>query len=130
MLRLSELLGSEVLSSTGTVVGRLVDLTVELGEPSPTIARLAVGRRRQTLARRLGAGLILVPVVPLVTILVLSQVPNDVLLLPLMVFMHGLARHRGLMGEHVATRWQAASYLCTIVMIDACKPSLCVLSAL
>ena len=30
MLRLSELLGSEVLSSTGTVVGRFVDLTVEL----------------------------------------------------------------------------------------------------
>jgi len=30
VLRLLELLGSEVLSSSGTVVGRLVDLTVEL----------------------------------------------------------------------------------------------------
>jgi len=30
VLRPSELLGSEVLSSTGTVVGRLVDLAVEL----------------------------------------------------------------------------------------------------
>ena len=50
MLLLSDLLGSVVLSVDGNVVGHLVDVTVELGADRPAIRRLAVGRRRRTVA--------------------------------------------------------------------------------
>lgn len=47
----------------------------------------------------LGAGLVLVPQVPLVPILFITQVLNAVLLLPLLVAMRSLGRRRELLGE-------------------------------
>ena len=46
----------------------------------------------------LGAGAILIPGIPLIPILFLTQVLNAVLLVPLLVAMRGLARNRQLMG--------------------------------
>ena len=53
--------------------------------------------------------LVLLPGAPLITILVLSQVLNAVLLLPLLIFMYGLSRDRDLMGSYTATRTSAAA---------------------
>lgn len=72
----------------------------------------------------LGVGLVLVPGAPLVPILVLTQVLNAVLLLPLLFFMYGIARDRTLMGEHTAGRAIASSYLVVIALITACIAAL------
>jgi Mn2+/Fe2+ NRAMP family transporter len=75
-----------------------------------------------------GAGVILVPGAPLVSILVLTQILNAVLLLPLLAFMYGISRNRALMGDHVATRAAAGSYLVAIAFIGTCVAALGVLS--
>jgi Mn2+/Fe2+ NRAMP family transporter len=77
-----------------------------------------------------GAALILMPGAPLVSILVLTQILNAVLLLPLLAFMYGIARNPTLMGDHVAVRSAAAGYLVAIAFIAACVGSLAVLSLL
>lgn len=46
MLRLSDLVGSEVRSREGVVVGHLRDVTVLLDDDHPAVRRLIVGRRR------------------------------------------------------------------------------------
>lgn len=68
----------------------------------------------------IGVVLVLIPGAPLVTILVLTQVLNAVLLLPLLWFMYGIARDPNLMGEYAASRRAAAGYLVMIVLIAAC----------
>ncbi|MGB9377899.1 MAG: Nramp family divalent metal transporter [Mycobacteriales bacterium] len=75
-----------------------------------------------------GAGFILVPGAPLVAILVLSQVLNAVLLLPLLAFMYGIARNRNLMGEHTVSRRGGSPYLVTIAFIAVCVVGLGVLT--
>ena len=50
MLRLSDLLGSAVHGPEGEVVGRLLDVTVEVGEEHPPVRGLAIGRRRHVRA--------------------------------------------------------------------------------
>jgi NRAMP (natural resistance-associated macrophage protein)-like metal ion transporter len=72
--------------------------------------------------------IVLLPGAPLIAILVLSQVLNAVLLLPLLVFMYGIARDRDLMGDHVAGGSAAALYLATIAFITLCVGALLVLS--
>jgi NRAMP (natural resistance-associated macrophage protein)-like metal ion transporter len=52
----------------------------------------------------LGAGAILVPGVPLLKVLYLSQVANGILLPAILVFMLLLANRRDLMGEHVNSK--------------------------
>jgi Mn2+/Fe2+ NRAMP family transporter len=59
---------------------------------------------------------------------VLSQVLNAILLLPLLVFMYGIARDRDLMGDHTASRPAAALYLATIAVVALCVGALFVLS--
>lgn len=76
----------------------------------------------------LSAALILLPGAPLVSILVLTQILNAVLLLPLLAFMYGIARNAALMGDHVASRPAAAGYLVAIAFIAVCVASLAVLS--
>lgn len=71
--------------------------------------------------------IVLVPGAPLISILVLSQVLNAVLLLPLLAFMYGISRDRDLMGEFTATRGAAAMYLVTIAFIAVCVAALFVL---
>ena len=71
--------------------------------------------------------IVLVPGAPLIPILVLSQVLNAVLLLPLLVFMYGISRDRDLMGDYTASRPAAALYLTTIACITVCVGALFVL---
>ncbi|MFN8216618.1 MAG: Nramp family divalent metal transporter [Solirubrobacterales bacterium] len=52
-----------------------------------------------------GAGLVLIPGVPLIQILFLSQALNAVLLLVLLPFIRRLGRDPELMGEHALGRW-------------------------
>jgi Mn2+/Fe2+ NRAMP family transporter len=75
------------------------------------------------------AVVVLVPGVPLVPVLVLTQVLNAVLLVPLLVFMYGVARDEELMGEHRATGAEAVAYVVTIALIAACVVALLVLVA-
>ena len=76
----------------------------------------------------LAALIVLLPGAPLISILVLTQVLNAVLLLPLLVFMYGIARDRDLMGEYTATPASAALSLATIAFITACVGALFVLA--
>jgi Mn2+/Fe2+ NRAMP family transporter len=73
---------------------------------------------------------VLLPGVPLIRILVLSQVLNAILLLPLLVFLYRIARDRDLMGRYAATRAMAAVYLVTIGLVALCVGALLVLSVL
>jgi Mn2+/Fe2+ NRAMP family transporter len=72
--------------------------------------------------------LVLIPQAPLVPILVLSQVLNAVLLLPLLGFMLVISGDRKIMGEHVASGAVRIMYVVCIVFIAACVGSLAVLS--
>lgn len=75
----------------------------------------------------LGAGLVLLPGVPLVPVLVLTQVFNAVLLLPLLAFLYGISRDRNLMGRFRAGRAAAAvPYLIAIAGIAVCITALAV----
>lgn len=76
----------------------------------------------------LGAGLVLVPGAPLIAILVLTQVLNAALLLPLLVLMVGVARDHALMGPHRAGSAALAVYAVTIALIALCVGSLAYLS--
>lgn len=69
-------------------------------------------------------GFVLIPGAPLVPILVLTQVLNAVLLLPLLAFMYGIARDRKLMGEYTAGRTMAGGYIVAIILIAACIAAL------
>jgi NRAMP (natural resistance-associated macrophage protein)-like metal ion transporter len=68
----------------------------------------------------LGMALVLIPGAPLIPILVLTQVVNAVLLLPLLAFMYGLSRDEQLMGEYAASRLTASAYLVAIAVITGC----------
>jgi len=68
----------------------------------------------------LAAGVILIPGAPLVPILVLSQVLNAVLLLPLLGFMYVIAKDRRIMGALSAGRSVRAMYLVCIAFIGLC----------
>jgi Mn2+/Fe2+ NRAMP family transporter len=68
----------------------------------------------------LGVAFVLIPGMPLVPILVLTQVVNAVLLLPLLAFMYGIARDRDLMGQYTASKLTASAYIVAIILITAC----------
>jgi Mn2+/Fe2+ NRAMP family transporter len=72
--------------------------------------------------------IVLVPGMPLIAILVLTQVLNAVLLLPLLVFMYLLARDQDLMGRYGVRGASAAFYLVTIGAIAACLAALALLT--
>jgi Mn2+/Fe2+ NRAMP family transporter len=56
----------------------------------------------------------------LVTILILTQVLNAVLLLPLLFYMYGIAGDRRLMGEFVSSRAILNVYLVVIAIVSVC----------
>ena len=66
--------------------------------------------------------LILIPGAPLIKILVLTQILNAVLLLPLLVYMYGISRDERLMGEFVSTKTMRVIYgiIILIVAIAVC----------
>jgi Mn2+/Fe2+ NRAMP family transporter len=71
--------------------------------------------------------LVLLPGVELVPVLVLTQVLNAVLLLPLLVLLFGLSRDPELMGGHALRGAGAAVYVVTIAAIAGCVAVLLVL---
>jgi NRAMP (natural resistance-associated macrophage protein)-like metal ion transporter len=76
----------------------------------------------------IGAGLVLIPGIPLVPILVGTQVINAVLLLPLLFYMSGIAQSRTLMGEYAVGKLTASSYWIVIALVIASIGTLAVLS--
>lgn len=72
----------------------------------------------------LAAGLILLPGVPLIRVLVITQVLNAILLLPLLFFMYGIARDKRLMGEYVSTPRMRFIYGVVIALVALCVASL------
>jgi Mn2+/Fe2+ NRAMP family transporter len=77
----------------------------------------------------LAMGLVLLPGLPLIKVLVLTQVLNAVLLLPLLVFMYALARDSQLMGEYRVRGTLARFYVVVIVAIATCIGALAALTA-
>lgn len=63
--------------------------------------------------------LILIPGAPLIKILVITQILNAVLLLPLLIYMYGISRDERLMGEFVATRTMKTIYGIIIAVVGA-----------
>ena len=76
------------------------------------------------------AAVVLLPGAPLLQILVVTQILNAVLLLPLLAFMYAIARNPDVMGAHAAGRLGAAGYLVAIGFIAVCVAALAVLSVL
>jgi len=68
----------------------------------------------------LSASLILIPGAPLITILIISQIINAVLLLPLLLYMFGISRDKRLMGEFSASTRMSAIYLIIISIVALC----------
>jgi len=67
----------------------------------------------------ISAALILIPGAPLITILVVTQVLNAVLLLPLLIYMYGISKDERLMGEFAATRTMKTIYGIIIAVVGA-----------
>ena len=67
----------------------------------------------------LSAILILIPGAPLIKILILTQILNAILLLPLLIYMFGIAQDKKLMGEYIATRSMSIIYLVIIGVVSA-----------
>ncbi|MEY3360367.1 MAG: hypothetical protein RL531_86 [Actinomycetota bacterium] len=76
----------------------------------------------------IGATAVLVPGLPLIPVLVLTQVLNAVLLLPLLGFMLAIARDRDLMGPATAGPGMTAAYVLAIVVIATCVVALLALT--
>lgn len=74
------------------------------------------------------AAFVLLPRVPLVPVLVLTQVLNAVLLLPLLVLIHRLSRDPEVMGGRVTSRRGASVQLVAIALISLCVAALLVLT--
>jgi NRAMP (natural resistance-associated macrophage protein)-like metal ion transporter len=71
-----------------------------------------------TLLLAAGAGVILLPNIPLVRISILSQVVNGIVLPFVLIFMVLLVNKRGLMGDYVNGRWyNTIAWATTIIMI-------------
>ncbi len=66
------------------------------------------------------AALILIPGAPLITILIVSQIINAVLLLPLLLYMFGISRDKRLMGEFAATKTMSGVYSLIIAIVAVC----------
>jgi NRAMP (natural resistance-associated macrophage protein)-like metal ion transporter len=70
------------------------------------------------------AGLVLVPGVPLIPLLYLTQALNAILLLPLMAFMYLIARDRRTMGPLANGRAASLAQLAVFVMVALCVAAL------
>ena len=76
----------------------------------------------------IGALAVLTPNVPLVTVLVATQVLNAVLLVPLLFAMVGIGRDRDLMGPFTVGRTATIAYGITTVVVVLCVAALAVTS--
>jgi Mn2+/Fe2+ NRAMP family transporter len=80
------------------------------------------------LVTALGAFAVLIPNVPLVTILVATQVLNAVLLIPLLFAMIGIGRDRDLMGRFTIGTVSTVAYSVTTAVVLVCVGALAVIS--
>jgi NRAMP (natural resistance-associated macrophage protein)-like metal ion transporter len=74
----------------------------------------------------LGAGAVMLPGIPLVTVLVATQVLNAVLLIPLLCVMIGIGRDQSLMGEYKVSTAGTVAYVLTTAVVLACVAALMV----
>ena len=72
----------------------------------------------------------LIPNIPLVTILVATQVLNAVLLVPLLFAMIGVGRDRDLMGRFAIGRSGTIAYSLTTAVVVVCVAALAVTALL
>ena len=72
----------------------------------------------------LSATLVMIPGVPLISILLLTQILNAILLLPLLLYMFGISRDQRLMGEYRASNRMLFIYGLIILLIFVCVSSL------
>ena len=68
----------------------------------------------------LAAGIMLIPGVPLIEVLILTQILNAILLLPLLLFMYGISKDHHLMGEFASTIRMRFLYCFIILLVAAC----------
>jgi len=80
------------------------------------------------LVTAIGAGVVLLPGIPLITLLVATQVLNAVLLVPLLVAMVGIGRDVDLMGTLAIGRRATVAYAGTILVVAGCVVALAVTS--
>jgi len=66
------------------------------------------------------AGLILIPGLPLIKVLVFTQILNAILLLPLLIFMYGISKDERLMGEFASSKRMRGVYGLIISMVSIC----------
>ncbi|WP_067429684.1 NRAMP family divalent metal transporter [Nocardioides jensenii] len=66
------------------------------------------------------AGIVLIPALPLVPVLVWTQMLNAVLIVPLLVLMARLSRDRTVLGGHVVSRPLAAMQILVVVAVTLC----------
>jgi Mn2+/Fe2+ NRAMP family transporter len=76
----------------------------------------------------IGAGIVLVPGVPLVPVLFGTQALNAVLLVPLLVFVARLAGDRQLLGEHRSGRVGRGLAAAALALVTLCVVALLVLT--
>ena len=72
----------------------------------------------------LAATMVLIPGAPLIRILVLTQILNAVLLLPLLLYMFGIAKDSRLMGEYRASNLMLTVYAAIISIVFLCVAAL------
>jgi hypothetical protein len=66
------------------------------------------------------AGLILIPGLPLIKVLVFTQILNAILLLPLLVFMYGISKDERLMGKFASSSRMRGVYAFIISLVSIC----------
>jgi Mn2+/Fe2+ NRAMP family transporter len=66
------------------------------------------------------AGIVLIPSIPLVPLLVSTQMLNAILLVPLLVLMARLARDTSILGSHVVSKPMAVAQGVVVVLVVAC----------
>jgi len=66
------------------------------------------------------SGLILLPGIPLIKVLVFTQILNAILLLPLLFFMYGISKDTRLMGEFASNSRMRAVYGFIIALVSIC----------
>ncbi len=116
------LLAASILPlSTAYSVGEAIGTETALDDPVGE-ARIFYGT--YALVVVLSVGIVLVPGIPLVKVLFLTQALNAVLLVPLLIFAYGVSRDRDLMGEYANGPWGSRAALATIVFISACVAAL------
>jgi Mn2+/Fe2+ NRAMP family transporter len=66
----------------------------------------------------IGAGVVLIPRINLVSLMVLAQTANGILLPVILIYTVRLSSNRGLMGDHAnGPAYQAFTWVCTVVLI-------------